>query len=468
MLSLLCFGAIYPIQAETANVRAFGAKGDGVSDDSRAFRAAIASGKAEILVPKGDYVLGSSVSIRASNVTLRFQDGATILGSTSGVTLLDIRGAEPSVRVALPANARKGQRTLQLPSGITAKPGSWLELRSEAPLPDVPNTNRKKCQQLVRVMAVTNGKATLDVPLTYDFATSQQATVGEARVLEDVKVQGLRAKGPFFRAIRWAYASGTLTDTDISGNRVSETRDRQAACAIVLTDAVKVDISKISCRDIDWYGVGIDGSSRDIQIREGHFINNRHAVSLNWFGEYGEPVGIKVIDSEADQSRLSGFDTHDVGRDILFLRCISRGAGDCGFQARTSYVTFDHCKAFGAKLDGIFARPVDNGNPPSHIQVLDSETSENGRFGIRLPGEDNTVRSVICRENRRGTTGGGILIGGGTLEDAEVTDSGIAVTHGDPSVRKAWDVVIRNLRAPKSARQNIEVAPSKLAKLRRG
>ena len=71
-------------QAADQDVRRHGAKGDGVTMDSAAFQKAIdeasAGGGGVVRVPPGKYLI-ANVALK-SNVTLRLDKGATLLGST--------------------------------------------------------------------------------------------------------------------------------------------------------------------------------------------------------------------------------------------------------------------------------------------------------------------------------------------------------------------------------------------------
>jgi hypothetical protein len=66
-----------------ANVKSFGAVGDGKNDDTPAIQAAIDSGKSTVYLPFGTYRLGSEVIIRA-NVCMFRGFGSTLIGDGSG------------------------------------------------------------------------------------------------------------------------------------------------------------------------------------------------------------------------------------------------------------------------------------------------------------------------------------------------------------------------------------------------
>src|SRR5437762_2130924 len=65
------------------NVREFGAAGDGKTKDTAAFQkaldACLAAGGGEVLVPAGDYLIGS-IELK-SNTTLRLSQNAHLIGS---------------------------------------------------------------------------------------------------------------------------------------------------------------------------------------------------------------------------------------------------------------------------------------------------------------------------------------------------------------------------------------------------
>ena len=84
-----------PTPPVKASVKQFGAKGDGVTDDTKAFEAAIeAAGNGALLVPKGRYVITRVLYIRKSNFVLRGEGpGKTVLVFPK--PLLEVLGPKP-------------------------------------------------------------------------------------------------------------------------------------------------------------------------------------------------------------------------------------------------------------------------------------------------------------------------------------------------------------------------------------
>src|SRR6185295_7662245 len=61
-----------PVISQTANVKDFGARGDGIADDTKAINAAIAATKSgAVFVPPGRYLISDYIRIGKSGVVLR-------------------------------------------------------------------------------------------------------------------------------------------------------------------------------------------------------------------------------------------------------------------------------------------------------------------------------------------------------------------------------------------------------------
>ena len=84
----------YQDPTRSLNVKDFGAKGDGITDDSQVIISAIGTGGNEVVFPPGVYAIGSAgdgygIHIKYSSTTLRFMAGA-ILKPIAGVSCITI------------------------------------------------------------------------------------------------------------------------------------------------------------------------------------------------------------------------------------------------------------------------------------------------------------------------------------------------------------------------------------------
>jgi hypothetical protein len=85
-----------PASAEWANVRGFGAKGDGVSDDTAAIQKAIDS-RRTVYLPLGIYVVNDTIRLKADTVLVGLHPGLTQLRLPNGSPLYQGTGAPRAV-----------------------------------------------------------------------------------------------------------------------------------------------------------------------------------------------------------------------------------------------------------------------------------------------------------------------------------------------------------------------------------
>ena len=82
-LLLIGYTEYTAVRAATLDVHAFGATGDGTTKDTAAFQKALdacaAAGGGEVVVPAGNYLIGS-IELK-SHTTLLFKPGAHLFGS---------------------------------------------------------------------------------------------------------------------------------------------------------------------------------------------------------------------------------------------------------------------------------------------------------------------------------------------------------------------------------------------------
>ncbi|MDD5657228.1 MAG: glycosyl hydrolase family 28-related protein [Elusimicrobia bacterium] len=130
-----------------ANVRDFGAAGDGLADDSAAFQRALASAPAgALLIPAGRYRLTTVLRVRRSGIVLRGEGpdrtvlyfpkplsqveksapGGSWSWSGAFITFEGRDNGKPLAKLMAPA--RRGERRLHVDAGSAVAPGSWVRL----------------------------------------------------------------------------------------------------------------------------------------------------------------------------------------------------------------------------------------------------------------------------------------------------------------------------------------------------
>lgn len=145
-----------PTLPVTANVRDFGAKGDGTTDDSDAFLAAISKVKSgAIFIPPGRYPIRKILAITKPGIVLRgagpdksilvcavpLNDILPDWGATTGGLrtsnyswsggIVWFKGKQPGKRVGTPSHpARRGDHELKIKGDVSRLgPGDWIEIK---------------------------------------------------------------------------------------------------------------------------------------------------------------------------------------------------------------------------------------------------------------------------------------------------------------------------------------------------
>jgi Pectate lyase superfamily protein len=144
-----------PEVAVVANVKDFGATGDGSADDTAAFQSALASVTAgAILIPRGRYRIARPIAIRKSGVVLRGEDrdetvilaghvpgdcskanqGRPNCAPYQGVGMLQIIGNMRGSKLSeIVASAKRGERTVQVSSAAALRAGQVVRFRMKNP-----------------------------------------------------------------------------------------------------------------------------------------------------------------------------------------------------------------------------------------------------------------------------------------------------------------------------------------------
>ncbi len=197
----------YRIPAATVSVKGLGAKGDGKTDDTEAFKKAIASGPDKlVLIPKGRYVLTDMLEITQPRIVLRGAGAketvllftrslqeikpttaetgqgkvTTAYSWSGGLISVFADPANKGVPVPVTAAAKRGDTKLTL-AAHSYKVGdevlltltdtsahSLLSHLHRGQARDFRDTWKKSIQQVFRVTAVASGELTLDRGLRFD------------------------------------------------------------------------------------------------------------------------------------------------------------------------------------------------------------------------------------------------------------------------------------------------------------
>lgn len=233
----------FRIPAGSSSVADFGAKGDGKTDDTAAFKAAIAAGQGKVVhIPAGRFVLSDILEIRSSNLVLRGagsektvlvftksletlhprpvpNDGGTMTTDWSwggGLIMIgegEARGGQPAGKftsVSAPASRGALRLTVDQPLfkvgdeiilTVHDNAGqSLLKYLYHGQTGDISGLKKWQCQQIFRVRAVAGNVLTLDRGLRFDVRAEWRPTLSFFRpAVTDVGLEGVAFDFPATR-----------------------------------------------------------------------------------------------------------------------------------------------------------------------------------------------------------------------------------------------------------------------------
>lgn len=298
-----------------ANVKEFGAAGDGFTDDSPAFQRTIDSIKSGvILIPGGDYLLRSPLEINKS-IVLR--------GEGSDKTNLLFDFGEQEVEAAIWIGIYKRGNWIKLEDGYSKEStalkvsdpslfqvGSFAEIKQENN-PTIMYTRPEwnvswaadSVGQIVRVMAVDGNWITLEEPLQYDYQENMKPMIRVVGTIVNAGVEKLHLKRldtgggnliqmkhtafSWVREVESEYAHNSHVNVDLSYR--CEIRDSY------FHHAYKYDYNgpdRSSGRGVG-YGINLTWHTTGCLIENNIFVHLRHSI-LAQFGATGNVVGYNL------------------------------------------------------------------------------------------------------------------------------------------------------------------------------
>lgn len=428
------------------NVKDYGAVGDGVANDTTAIQAAIDAAVGEVLLPEGDYLLGSgtTLSVPAGVSLVGRGPGVTrILRGGSGGDLVDLSGGSVGDTVTtLTADAAVGASSLTVASTAGIVAGQWLLLVDDRP-PD-PDKPTRPGGEIVRVKSITSGTVLLlettsptaaaparGVGGTFDdaamdgigsYLTTENARLVEITLAEGASVRSLSLINP---------TPGSANGVGISaGATLGVTIDNVEIAGIdgtgiAMGHAVGAFVTRCHIHDLVddpdegryGYGINIAGGASDIVISDCLFERMRHAVTTDGHVNGGIPRRITVSSCRAHQTHHASFDTHGAAMDMTFSDCVSVDSAQYGFSVRGRGITFRGCEAIRPDAYGFNVATT-----PARRIVIDSCTVRDGNSaGVRVGG-DGIVDVYISNLFVDGCAGNGVLLGYGNTRQV-VTNS---------------------------------------------
>lgn len=320
-----------PQRALNKSVADFGAKGDGVSDDTAALAAAFASLKSGdgLYFPPGRYRFTSPLTVTTSNVSLVGEGPSTVLFADLPATItghaVSLVGGYEGAQYPLTTAAQVLDRSLQIAPTSGIKVGDIVLVSADQygpPAPYYPGLFYRNRQNLLHVTAIsTSGSTetlTFDRPLLSPFDPVNNAKVQRFNGLSGVVVSNLKMEGTAQPVatdnanvdLLWASrcASCWFSDLEfasfrVAGLQVARSLDNQVI-RVHSHDAVDTG------GDGHGYGVAIAYSQATV-VRDSLFDGRlRHGITVSWGSRETFVFGNTFDRSVADPNNFGSVDVH--------------------------------------------------------------------------------------------------------------------------------------------------------------
>lgn len=393
----------------------------------------------------------TSSLVLKSNTTIKMLPGVLLTPGTTPIQSITAIGTlNTSATTTLSADAPVGANQIVVTNPLSFNVGDWIELRSEA-LVEGPNAQGVKQAHMRQITKIDTNTLYLDKAISYIFKVSDNSMIYKLNIVENITVDGVNLNNinytnQYTIGMNFVYGNNiSVINSTVFGSKDKYTGDVDGRSAIKFNSCRNVLCEKSGAHHQGWYGVEVLGYSEDVTVRKGYFDDCRHAISINWSAPYGEPNGCLIDDCTSSTSRLSSFDTHDVGKNLVFQNCRAYKSGDDGYQIRALNVKYINCISENAAADGF-----GQGDGAMGTRIINCKASYSVRNGFSLVWEGGNLENCEAINNQYGYAilGGRLLNCRGIDNTSAVVDCG---SNADPA--NQYTLYIDNCDFPASAIQ---------------
>lgn len=418
------------------NVQDYGAIiGGPAAGNVTGIRAAISAadnnGSGVVMFPGGSaerYDIDDRIAITSSNIKLWAPGGAKLRVASAIPVVLSVGDIETGANLTqgntLASNAAAGDQTVTLAAGKGANvaAGSWVVVRSAAVVPEHDAAVVNKVAEFANVYSIAGDVLTLAAPLRYPYLTADTAQVYVIDWIENFAMIGLGVDGNAQTASTIGLQMSWCKNALVHDAEAVDLQQRWVRFQGCLGHRA-VDVRQINALSNGYngdsghfgYTVAEQGLCARGRIIRPYADRTRHGYTTGagWttnvgitsvvLSGIGVPMDTYIGQGFSSNAKGAGFDTHEVGTDIVFDDCEVLGGLQVGFQTRSVRTRYRNCRArdlVGAALQ------IGSDAQDTIIESLDWQNTNLGTdqegstdWTKQSPIVDNSARSYLGKAN---------------------------------------------------------------------
>jgi hypothetical protein len=337
-------GAILSVASRSPTPKDYGAKGDGVTDDTFAFNAwsLAVSQKGYGSITSGTYNLPVGF-VAPSNATVVCAQGVVLDVSKGGdgVTCIQAYGSVSSSYAITSTPAIYGNTVaLSISDASNFSDGDYVEVFSDD-VADVSDRTGTPIGEMMRVSSVTGSTITfynnMRCPLTY----TTNPRIRKISFFENLTWHGGEIRGrttgpdPAQIGIYGRYARNIFTYDVFTNKTMGIGHLWECSLNCWAHNPRTVD----NRRPYSGYSVAVGYTSQWCGARGGDFTRSRHAfTTTGGTSGYGIPMDCGIVNARSRFATGDDFDTHSIGINIFILDCVSEYCGGSALNIECSDV----------------------------------------------------------------------------------------------------------------------------------